>query len=264
MLRKGRNILDTEKKAKIAIFVGFAIIVVVGCLFGITSTLQNAEAEEVAEPAIPIEQVSDTVVENYEFPCPPWMEEGYPDLQTYWNDLTSKRSSFEGISAKMQEEFAGYFSEEDIAAMDNLEVKLTNCTSIQKIGEYEAELNNIVNAAKEARDAEIAAQQAATHSSSGSYSSGSGNYSGSYYQFLRDGIVYSGGKKFSYYSQRVLPGGGLNIPGRHVDGGFVRDGNGYICVANDAPIGTVISTPWGDAKVYDRGTSGNHYDVYVE
>ena len=255
--------MDTEKKAKIAIFVGFAIIVVVGCLFGITSTLQNAEAEEVAEPVIPIEQVSDTVVEDYEFPCPPWMEEGYPDLQTYWNDLTSKRSSFEGISAKMQEEFAGYFSEEDIAAMDNLELKLTNCNSIQKIGEYETELNNIVNAAKEAHDAEIAAQQVA-YSSSGSGGYYTGNYSGGYYDFLTAGIVYHNGNKFSYYSQSVLPGGGLNIPGRHVDGGFVRDGDGYICVANDAPIGTVVSTPWGDAKVYDRGTSGNHYDVYVE
>lgn len=156
--------MDTEKKAKIAIFVGFAIIIVVGCLFGITSTLQNAEAEEVAELSIPIEQVSDPTLEDYEFPSPPWMEEGYPDLQTYWNDLTSKRSSFEGISAKMQEELAGYFSEEDIAAMDNLEVKFTNCTSIQKIGEYEAELNTIVNAARDARDAEIAAQQA-TYSS---------------------------------------------------------------------------------------------------
>lgn len=258
--------MDTEKKAKIAIFVGFAIIVIVGCLFGITSTLQNAEAEEVAESTIPIEQVSDTVVEDYEFPCPPWMEEGYPDLQTYWNDLTSKRSSFEGISAKMQEEFAGYFSEEDIAAMDNLELKLTNCTSIQKIGEYETELNDIVNAAKEARDAEIAAQQAAAASTSsgGSYSSGGGNYSGSYYDFLTAGIVYHNGNKFSYYSQSVLPGGGLNIPGRHTDGGFVKDGDGYICVANDGPLGSVISTPWGDAKIYDRGTSGNHYDVYVE
>ena len=257
--------MDTEKKAKIAIFVGFAIIIIAGCLFGLTSTMQNAEAEEIAEPAIPIEQVSDSTLEDYEFPFPPWMEEGYPDLQTYWNDLTSKRSSFEGISAKMQEEFAGYFSEEDIAAMDNLELKLTNCASIQKIGEYEAELNNIVNAAKEARDAEIAAQQVAySTSSGGSYSFGGGNYSGSYYDFLTAGVVYHNGNKYTYYSQSVLPGGGLNIPGRHVDGGFVKDGDGYICIANSAPNGTVVDTPWGPGKVYDKGTSGNHMDVYVE
>lgn len=259
--------MDIEKKAKIAIFVGFAIIIVVGCLFGITSTRQNVEAEEVTEPLIPIEQVSDTsALDEYEFPTLPYQEAGYSDIKSYWEDLISKRASFEGVSARMQEEFAGYLSEEDIVAMDDLELKLTNCPSIEKIGEYEAELNTIVSAAKEARDVEIAAQQTATASTSsgGSYSSGSGNYSGSYYDFLRDGVVYYNGNKYTYYSQSVLPGGGLNIPGRHVDGGFVRDGDGYICVANDAPIGTIVFTPWGDAKIYDRGTSGNHYDVYVE
>lgn len=253
--------MDIEKKAKIAIFVGFAIIIVVGCLFGITSTLQNTEAEEVTDSTTPIEQVSDTsALDEYEFPTLPYQEAGYSDIKSYWEDFTSRRASFEGVSTRMQEEFAGYFTEEDIAAMDDLELKLTNCTSIEKIDEYEAELNTIVNAAKEARDAEIAAQQTATASTS----SGSGNYSGSYYDFLRDGVVYYNGNKYTYYSQRVLPGGGLNIPGRHVDGGFVKDGDGYICVANDGPLGSVISTPWGEAKIYDRGTSGNHYDVYVE
>lgn len=254
--------MNTEKKAKIAIFVGFAIIVVVGCLFGITSSMQNAEAEEVTELPIPAEEVAETTLEiDYEFPTMPWQEAGYSDLKTYWEDLTSKRASFEGISAQVQEELAGYLSEEDIAKLDELESKLVKSSSIQQLNEYEAQLNEIVNTAQAAKETALATYSA----SSGSYSSnGGGNYSGSYYDFLQAGIVYHNGNKFSYYSQSVLPGGGLNIPGRHIDGGFVRDGNGYICVANDAPIGTVVSTPWGDAKVYDRGTSGNHYDVYVE
>lgn len=84
-------------------------------------------------------------------------------------------------------------------------------------------------------------------------------------RFLRDGVVEWGGKKFTYYSQRVLPGGGLNIPGRHVsEEGYVCDGDGYIVLANDAPKGTVIDTPFGrQGKVYDRGTYGRHFDVYV-
>lgn len=86
---------------------------------------------------------------------------------------------------------------------------------------------------------------------------------------LRDlqfrGIINWGGMKFTYYSQQVLPGGGLRIPGRHVNaGGFVSDGDGYIVIANSAPLGTVISTPFGyPGKVYDRGTAGNHMDVYT-
>lgn len=79
------------------------------------------------------------------------------------------------------------------------------------------------------------------------------------------GVINWGGYKFTYYSQQVLPGGGLNIPGRHVnEGGFVADGDGYIVLANDAPKGTVIKTPFGaPGKVYDRGTAGNHFDVYT-
>ncbi len=84
-------------------------------------------------------------------------------------------------------------------------------------------------------------------------------------QFHHAGVIHWGGYKFTYYSQRVLPGGGLRIPGRHVNSaGFVCDGQGYIVLANSAPKGSVIPTPFGaPGKVYDRGTVGNHYDVYV-
>lgn len=94
-------------------------------------------------------------------------------------------------------------------------------------------------------------------------SSTSGIYSLSDLTF--HGVINWGGYKFTYYSQSVLPGGGLNIPGRHVNaGGFVADGDGYIVIANSAPIGTIINTPFGyQGKVYDRGTYGNHMDVYT-
>lgn len=84
-------------------------------------------------------------------------------------------------------------------------------------------------------------------------------------QFMFMGIINWGGYKFSFYSQAVLPGGGLQIPGRHVNAnGYVVDGDGYIVLANDAPKGTIFPTPFGaPGKVYDRGTSGNHLDVYV-
>lgn len=79
------------------------------------------------------------------------------------------------------------------------------------------------------------------------------------------GVINWGGYKFTYYSQSVLPGGGLSIPGRHVNAdGYVCDGDGYIVLANSAPNGTVIATPFGaPGKVYDSGTTGNHFDVYT-
>ncbi len=80
------------------------------------------------------------------------------------------------------------------------------------------------------------------------------------------GVINWGGYRFTYYSQEVLPGPGLSIPGRHVnENGFVADEDGFIVLANDAPKGTVFPTPFGnDGKVYDRGTAGNHLDVYTK
>lgn len=84
-------------------------------------------------------------------------------------------------------------------------------------------------------------------------------------QFMFRGSVNWGGYRFTYYSQQVLPGGGLNIPGRHVnEGGYISDADGYIVLAGSAPKGTVYDTPFGyQGKIYDRGTVGNHLDVYI-
>ncbi|WP_288554960.1 G5 domain-containing protein [uncultured Levyella sp.] len=84
-------------------------------------------------------------------------------------------------------------------------------------------------------------------------------------QFRFQGVVYYGGYKYTFYSQSVLPGGGLYIPGRHINAsGYVVDGDGYIVLAGSAAKGTVFPTPFGHyGKIYDRGTSGNHLDVYV-
>lgn len=89
-------------------------------------------------------------------------------------------------------------------------------------------------------------------------------------QFKFNGVVNWGGKKFTYYSQSVLPGGGLSIPGRHVNsGGYVSDGDGYIAVAanRSIPKGTIVNTPFGyKGKVYDicAGCSPNWIDIYIK
>ena len=73
------------------------------------------------------------------------------------------------------------------------------------------------------------------------------------------------GLKETWYSQRVLPGGGLDIPGRHVnEEGFVCDGDGYICVASSTySKGTVIETSRGMGKVYDSGCAPGVIDIYT-
>lgn len=127
-----------------------------------------------------------------------------------------------------------------------------------------AEEERISKEKQEAEERE-AVQQEAERQAQLAAQSVSSNAQVSLAQFLTQGVVYSGGFKFTYYSQSVLPGGGLQIPGRHVNAaGYVSDGDGYIVLAGSAPIGTVYDTPFGfKGKIYDRGTYGNHLDVYI-
>lgn len=87
-------------------------------------------------------------------------------------------------------------------------------------------------------------------------------------EFQWMGVVDDGEHFYTWYSERVLPGGGLtelNENGRHTEGGFVVDGDGYIAVAScDYENGTVIDTPFGAAKVYDTGyLQPGQIDVYT-
>ena len=111
---------------------------------------------------------------------------------------------------------------------------------------------------KERKEAEAAARARAALIANATYTP-------SY--FRNAGRIWWGGWSWTWYSERILPGYGLRIPGRHTDSlGYVRDGNGYLCLASDVHRkGTILETPFGShGKVYDCGC-GNNYtiDVYV-
>lgn len=80
-----------------------------------------------------------------------------------------------------------------------------------------------------------------------------------------NGVRDSGGWHYTWYSQRVLPGWGLDIPGRHVGlAGMIMDGDGNVCVASSSlSKGTTLETPFGMAKVYDTGCPYGTIDVYT-
>ena len=94
------------------------------------------------------------------------------------------------------------------------------------------------------------------------------SYGGEAADFMRQGVIYENDTRYTWYSQRVLQGGGLtelNENGRHVEDGFVKDGDGYIAVASsDYEIGTVVDTPFGEGKVYDTGCASGTIDVYTD
>ncbi len=82
----------------------------------------------------------------------------------------------------------------------------------------------------------------------------------------RKGVVYFNGHKETYYSQKVLSGGKLKIPGRHVNSSdrTVRDEDDFICVASGKyKMGTIVETSLGLAKVYDNGCARHTIDIYT-
>jgi hypothetical protein len=95
----------------------------------------------------------------------------------------------------------------------------------------------------------------------------SGYYTADEFRF--DGRVYEGDLEYTWYSEQVLPGGGLDIPGRHVDeDGYIRDGDGNLCCASSGySYGEKIEVPFGDgtAVVYDttEDEADNLIDMYV-
>ena len=104
-------------------------------------------------------------------------------------------------------------------------------------------------------------------SGSGSSNSGSGGYvipPGGLTP--SKGRIWYNGHTETYYSQKVLPGGGLAIPGRHIaSDGTIRDADGYIVLASDDyPKGTVVETSLGAGKVYDTGSGSGNVDLYTD
>ena len=84
---------------------------------------------------------------------------------------------------------------------------------------------------------------------------------------VSDGVEYFNNHRETFYSQNVLAGTALYIPGRHVaEDGTVRDQDGYICLAADFSFCekySVVLTTLGPGKVYDTGCPYGTVDLYV-
>jgi glucan-binding YG repeat protein len=150
--------------------------------------------------------------------------------------------------------------------VEDTEVDLTELEDISITGlgiTTEIEEVETQSERKERKEAEAKAKaEAEAAAQTASYTTSSGGLTKS------KGVVYYNGHRETYYSQRVLPGTGLNIPGRHVaEDGTIRDGDGYIVLASDlsyAARGTIIQTSLGTGKVYDTGCAYGTIDIYTD
>lgn len=141
----------------------------------------------------------------------------------------------------------------------------------EEIESLNAQIDEL-NSTIEEKDNEIAtleqakAEKQKSYSSSGSSSTTYQASSSSGTLTKSGGVNYYNGRTETWYSQKVLPGGGLDIPGRYVDeNGLVRDGDGYICVAaSDLAYGSTVETSLGTGKVYDTGCAEGVTDIYTD
>ena len=207
------------------------------------------------------------------------IEEQEAELKSRQQELLDLQSQLDSEQAALQAK-----AEETSTDLATVNAQLEAARAAQKKQEEEAQRKADEQLAKKAQEESKQASASAgsnttagnnnpsnnnssNNTSSDSFNSGSGGYvipPGGLTP--SKGRIWYNGHTETYYSQKVLPGGGLAIPGRHIaSDGTIRDADGYIVLASDDyPRGTVVETSLGAGKVYDTGSGSGNIDLYTD
>lgn len=247
--------MDTEKKAKLSICFGFILMVVltIVCFVFISNNTANAEETEknIFEPV-------ETLQVDYTRE-PGYIDEGYSDLKTCWEDLQESRAS-EANELQNKIDTASGLSEEQLERLNELKTKLERASNFDAIEKYKAEADEILSAAKP-----VVTEKAAT-SKSGSTADTGGSaslYDGN--SFKSQGVVYWNGTRYTWYSSNVLYH--YRTPEWTVDsnGFYVTSDGLFVVASSDYPQGTIVDTPFGHKGiVLDSGCASGTIDMYTK
>lgn len=190
------------------------------------------------------------------------IEEQETELKSRQQELLDLQSQLDSEQAALQAK-----AEETSTDLATVNAQLEAARAAQKKQEEEAQRKADEQLAKKAQEETKQASASAGSNTSAGNNSGSGGYvipSGGLTP--SKGRIWYNGHTETYYSQKVLPGGGLAIPGRHIaSDGTIRDADGYIVLASDDyPRGTVVETSLGAGKVYDTGSGSGNIDLYTD
>lgn len=190
------------------------------------------------------------------------IEEQEAELKSRQQELLDLQSQLDSEQAALQAK-----AEETSTDLATVNAQLETARAAQKKQEEEAQRKADEQLAKKAQEETKQASASAGSNTSAGNNSGSGGYvipSGGLTP--SKGRIWYNGHTETYYSQKVLPGGGLAIPGRHIaSDGTIRDADGYIVLASDDyPRGTVVETSLGAGKVYDTGSGSGNIDLYTD
>lgn len=207
------------------------------------------------------------------------IEEQEAELKSRQQELLDLQSQLDSEQAALQAK-----AEETSTDLATVNAQLEAARAAQKKQEEEAQRKADEQLAKKAQEETKQASASAgsntsagnnnpsNNNSSNNTSSDSSNSGSGGYVIPSGGLTPSKGRIWynghteTYYSQKVLPGGGLAIPGRHIaSDGTIRDADGYIVLASDDyPRGTVVETSLGAGKVYDTGSGSGNIDLYAD
>ncbi len=207
------------------------------------------------------------------------LEKSYIETANLYNELEVNYDKLENTNTDLVEQI-NELTNENTALQENNDTKQEqiekNKETIEQknkeIEQLKVDLKN-AEARKKEREAAAAKEKAAALSVSGSFQGVQLQYSKAYNVTdnkltATKGVVYYNGHKECYYTQTLLPGKGLYLPGRHVaEDGTIRDGDGYICVAADLkflPRYSTVMTSLGPGKVYDTGCRYGTVDIYTD
>lgn len=190
------------------------------------------------------------------------IEEQEAELKSRQQELLDLQSQLDSEQAALQAK-----AEETSTDLATVNAQLEAARAAQKKQEEEAQRKADEQLAKKAQEETKQASASAGSNTSAGNNSGSGGYvipSGGLTP--SKGRIWYNGHTETYYSQKVLPGRGLAIPGRHIaSDGTIRDADGYIVLASDDyPRGTVVETSLGAGKVYDTGSGSGNIDLYTD
>lgn len=244
------------------IAIAIATSVVMNGVLGTNTASAETEVENVSTSA---------EITNYTLPTYPWQEYGYTSVIDYHNDLKTKNEEAIGSADEAIETYADVITDEQIETLRNCELQMSTALTLDKYNKYFDEFNSVIDTCEDALveyfDGQSAQVLSANDDSASYPTSSSVYYEGNGSGLTKSsGVNNHNGRRETWYSQRVLPGGGLNIPGRHVaSDGTIRDADGYICVAaSDLPYGSTVDTSLGAGKVYDTGCAAGTTDIYTD
>ncbi len=257
-----------KRKIILGTIAGILIILCAICI-GYYSHINYIQQEE--------QTVSQTTfneeVQDLKVPADWYESDGFDNLDEWLQEISDIKARYATYIADTIIQYSGYLTEEQLNVLEQMSITMATSHSIKEIHGILNGVDLIQAEAQSTKDT-ITTQQNPVNYSDASTSINhsdtfipiTNNYDNSYSSdFKNAGVVYQNGWRYTWYSQNMLPGEGLSIPGRHVDErGFVCDEEGNIVVASSSDAyGDVIDTPYGQGKVYDSGCAAGTRDLYT-